>query len=63
MKIGGIDIIALGSDFDGISGELEVASPLDFEKLYRELQNRGFSDDDIEKFSHANAERILKEVL
>lgn len=63
VKIGGIDIIALGSDFDGISGELEVASPLDFEKLYRELQNRGFSDDDIEKFSHANAERILKEVL
>ncbi|MBQ7058875.1 MAG: dipeptidase [Firmicutes bacterium] len=63
VKVGGMDIIALGSDFDGISGELEVASPPDFAKLYSELLRRGFSDNDIEKISHANAERILREVL
>ncbi len=61
--IGGIEVLALGSDFDGISGQLEVASPLDFEKLYNELYRRGFTSSDIEKFSHGNAERILREVL
>lgn len=61
--VGGTDIIALGSDFDGIGGELEVAYPTDFTKLYDELTRRGFTAADIEKFSHGNAERILKDVL
>ncbi|MBO6157667.1 MAG: dipeptidase [Firmicutes bacterium] len=63
VKVGGIDCIALGSDFDGISGELEVASPTDFEKLYRELSRRGYRPSELDKFSHGNAERILQEVL
>ncbi len=62
-QVGGVGVIALGSDFDGISGELEVASPIDFEKLYRELSRRGFRDSEIAQFAHGNGERFLRETL
>ena len=29
----GIEALGLGSDFDGMNGELEIASPADIEKL------------------------------
>ena len=61
--IAGIETVALGSDWDGIRGDLEVASPLDIYKIFDELSRRGFSDDAIEKFAHGNAERILRDVL
>jgi len=61
--IGGIELIGIGSDFDGISGELEVQSPLDMEKLFDELKRRGFTSRDLERFAYKNAERIMREVL
>lgn len=62
-NIAGIEAVGLGSDWDGIGGHLEVASPLDVHKIFEELSRRGFSQSDIEKFAYGNAERILKEVL
>lgn len=62
-NLAGIEAVGLGSDWDGIGGHLEVASPLDVYKIYDELSRRGFSQTDIEKVAHGNAERILKEVL
>lgn len=61
--IGGIDVVGIGSDFDGISGNLEVGSPTDIPKLFSELSRRGFTPGDIEKFAFRNAERILHDVL
>ena len=61
--IAGIETVALGSDWDGIRGDLEVSSPLDIYTIFDELSRRGFSDDAIEKFAHGNAERILRDVL
>ena len=60
---GGIELVGLGSDLDGIHGTLEVGQPTDLYKLFDELKKRGWSDDDIEKFAYKNAERIIKEVL
>lgn len=62
-NLAGIEAVALGSDLDGISGELEVASPLDVHKIFDEMAKRGFTQSQIEKVAYQNAERILKEVL
>ena len=59
----GIDVIALGSDFDGISGTLEVDGCGEIQKIAQAMDRAGFSDEDIEKVFYANALRVYKEVL
>lgn len=63
VKVGGIEVVGLGSDWDGIGGNLEVGSPLDVYKIYDELAKRGFGAANIEKFAIGNAERVLREAL
>lgn len=61
--IGGIDMIALGSDFDGIDLAPEMYDCSRLPMLEWELRRRGFTDDEIEKIYSGNALRLLKEVL
>ena len=56
-------MIALGSDFDGIGGELEMGDCSCLPMLEAELRRRHFSEDEIEKIFHGNALRVLKEFL
>ena len=62
-NIGGIDIVALGSDFDGIDCEVEIANVSEMGKLAIELEKEGFTTDEIEKIYYKNALRVIKEVL
>jgi membrane dipeptidase len=63
-NIGGIDVIGLGSDFDGIDlKNLEIRSMGEIDKLIIELQREGYHDSDIEKILYKNALRVIKEVL
>ena len=62
-SVGGIDMIALGSDFDGIERELELNDYSKLPLLEAELHRRHFSDDEIEKIFCGNALRLLKEFL
>lgn len=62
-NIGGIDMIALGSDFDGFDGPLEIGSSEEMEKLWHVLGKRGFSEREIEKIQYKNAAQYLKEAL
>lgn len=59
----GIDVIALGTDFDGIDGQLEISSIGEIDKLLIALDGAGFKTNEIEKISYLNAERIIKECL
>lgn len=59
----GIESVGLGSDFDGIRGEFEVASPLDMYKIFDQLSKEGFSDDVIDKIASQNALRVIKDTL
>jgi len=59
----GVEAVGIGSDFDGIGGELEVGQPTDIPKLFDELSRRGFSDDDLDRFAYGNAERVIKACL
>lgn len=62
-KVGGIEMIGLGSDFDGIEHNLEMYDCSCLPMLEAELHRRHYSDDAIEKIFHGNALRILKEFL
>ena len=62
-NVGGIDVIALGSDFDGIGNEVEIKDISEMNKLSFKLQKEGFSYEDIEKIFHKNALRVMKETL
>lgn len=62
-KVGGIDVIALGSDFDGFGGASGVRTCEDFPKLFAALTKAGFTDEELEKISHKNALRVMRDVL
>lgn len=61
--IGGIDIVALGSDFDGINNNLEIKNISEINKLTDALIKQGFTSSEIDKITHKNAIRIIKDVL
>jgi membrane dipeptidase len=62
-KVGGIDVIAVGSDFDGICPDLEIKHMGEIGKLTSALDFAGFSATEIEKIMHKNALRVIQDVL
>jgi membrane dipeptidase len=60
VKLVGIDHIGLGSDFDGVSGNLPdgLRSVADYPNLVAGLQARGYGDDDIRKILGGNLLRV-----
>ncbi|MFZ7120070.1 MAG: dipeptidase [Eubacteriaceae bacterium] len=62
-NIGGIECLALGTDFDGIEGELEIENIGEINKLLNRLKEHGLTYDEIEKICYKNVERIIRECL
>lgn len=62
-NVGGIDVIAIGSDFDGIESNLDIKDASEMGKLYDPLKKEGFSEDQIEKIYNKNVLRVIKDVL
>lgn len=63
-KVGGIDCIAIGTDFDGISNKgLEIGNIGEIDKLSMALSKKSFSEEEIEKIFYKNAIRLIKDVL
>lgn len=62
-KLVGIDVLALGSDFDGFSGVMEINSTSKIDLLFQRLDQEGWSTDEIEKFAYLNAMRVIEAVL
>jgi membrane dipeptidase len=63
VKIGGIDHVGLGSDFDGVDSipkGMEDCSKIP--DLVRELARRGYSAPDLEKLLGGNLLRVMREV-
>lgn len=61
-NVGGIDVISLGSDFDGIDSKLEIKDIGECPKLADALEKADFSYDDIEKIFYKNSLRFLKNI-
>ncbi|KYH34205.1 membrane dipeptidase (peptidase family M19) [Clostridium tepidiprofundi DSM 19306] len=62
-NVGGIDVISIGSDFDGIGGNIEINNIGEMEKLFISLSKAGFTDDEIERILYKNAERVIRDCL
>jgi len=64
VKVAGIDHVGLGSDFDGVSGQLPqgLGSPADLPKITQALLDRGYSAEDIRKILGGNLLRVFREV-
>lgn len=62
-NVGGIDVISIGSDYDGINQELEIENIGQMDKLQIGLSKEGFTEDEIDKVLYKNALRVIKEVL
>ena len=63
-KIAGVDHVGLGSDFDGISGQLPegIDSAADLPKITEALMARGYSAEDCRKILGGNLLRVFREV-
>lgn len=62
-KVAGIDVIALGSDFDGIEETLDLADASQMHLLVEALERRGFRTGDLEKIFSQNALRFFRALL
>ena len=63
MDLAGEDALALGSDFDGIGGELEIAGAQDMPRLAEGLCKAGLTETQVEKIFWGNAARFFAENL
>ncbi|GHT79177.1 peptidase [Spirochaetia bacterium] len=63
IAVGGVECAALGSDFDGIGGDLEISGIEKMQLLFDQFHRDGLSDDVIEKIAWKNALRVLKDSL
>lgn len=63
-KVAGVDHVGLGSDFDGVSGQLPegLDSPADLPKITAALMARGYSAEDCHKILGGNLLRVFREV-
>lgn len=63
VDCGGIDCVALGSDFDGIETTVEISDASMMQLLFDKLHDVGYGDDAIEKIAYRNAMRVIKESM
>lgn len=56
----GVDVIALGSDFDGIDPNIGLKDASMLNDLIKELINEGFNKEEIDKITHKNILRVIK---
>ena len=63
-KVAGVDHVGLGSDFDGVNGQLPqgIDSPADLPKITAALMERGYSAEDCRKILGGNLLRVFREV-
>lgn len=62
-NVGGIDCLALGSDFDGIDTEVEWQDASGMELLLRGMERSGFTPSECDKITRDNVLRLYKECL
>jgi membrane dipeptidase len=63
IDIAGIDTMAIGTDFDGIKGNLEINDISKMYLLLDALKKAGLSEGKIDKIWYKNSSRIIKNIL
>lgn len=63
VNIGGIDVVSMGTDFDGIPNGVEIEDISEMYKLENAMLKAGFKEEEIEKIMYKNALRLFKDIL
>ena len=63
INVGGLECAAIGTDFDGISGKLEIPSADYMPAFFEALMHRGFTPYELDRISHLNVERVFRETV
>lgn len=62
-QIGGIEVIGLGTDFDGIENPVEISDASKMQQLVWAMEQAGFTSGEIDAVFHGNVLRVYKEIL
>ena len=62
IEVGGIDVLAFGTDFDGIERNTEVDNASQMQIFYQKFKDAGLSEEDIEKIFYKNFLRVFEKV-
>lgn len=61
--LAGVDVIAIGTDFDGIDPNIELKDASMMPQLFAAMRQNGFTEEEIEKIAYKNFLRVLKRNL
>lgn len=59
-ELAGIDVLAIGSDFDGIDPNISLHNASLMPKLFEALRANSFTEEEIEKLAYKNFLRVMK---
>ena len=62
-KVGGMEVLGLGSDFDGIDTNRELPGAQSMEKLWDALHRAGFTQAQLDGIFGGNVLRLYRETL
>jgi len=62
-NVGGVEVLAIGSDFDGIETPAEISDISQMGKLLTALGESGFTENEIEKIFYRNGLRFIQDTL
>lgn len=60
INVGGLEVVGLGTDLDGIGGELEIDSAGKIHMLSERMEKNGFTVKEIEAICYKNSEAFFK---
>lgn len=63
VNVGGIEVLGLGSDFDGIDTNAELSGAQSMGNLWESMHRAGFTEGQLDKIFGENVLRVYKEVL
>lgn len=63
VNVGGIEVLGLGSDFDGIDTHEEIRDVLGLELLREELKKAGFTERELDMIYYGNVLRVYRDTL
>ena len=63
VNVAGIEILGLGSDFDGIDGHAQLRGVQSMELLWDTMHRTGFTEGQLDKIFYENVLRVYKEIL
>jgi membrane dipeptidase len=62
-RVAGVEVIAIGTDFDGTSTLTTLKDIGEISILFDALKKAGFTSEEIDKISYKNAARVIRDVL